>query len=180
MVNPPKSRKRKLKRSPQPPRPTKAKTIEVEEPDGLGYMVEQFLTGSGSGGSIPDHYPSSSSDDREDQYVPMGILSPTPISLPPVSPNAFTSTLLAPSSEEELSIYDYGGWEEAATGTVPYPILESSVIDPNNYNNGGLSNWNSSNLEPFVYPEPMSYSLPPIFKTPLPPLYYRPKIPKPN
>uniref|UniRef100_A0A0A0KF90 Uncharacterized protein n=1 Tax=Cucumis sativus TaxID=3659 RepID=A0A0A0KF90_CUCSA len=124
MLNSPKSRKRKLKTPPQPPRATRAKTIEVEEPDGFGYMVEQLLFGSGSsGGSITDH-PSSSSNTPRDEYVPMGILSPTPISLPPVSPNDFTSTPLAPStSEGELSIHDYGGWEEAATGMTPLPPL---------------------------------------------------------
>lgn len=155
MMSSPKSRKRKMKKPPQPPRAAKArpptKTIEVdEEHDSLdfGYIVQQLLTGDG-GESISDHPSSSTSSNRREESVPVGSLSPSPISLPPVSPNAFTSRPLPPSPEEDLSIYDYGGWEEPAA---PYPFLKSFVPNINNLrmiNNPPLLSNPSSNFYPF-------------------------------
>lgn len=79
MMSSPKSRKRKMKKPPQPPRAAKArpKTIEVdEEHDSLdfGYIVQQLLTGDGSE-SISDHPSSSTSSNRREESVPVGSLS---------------------------------------------------------------------------------------------------------
>ncbi|KAG6578907.1 hypothetical protein SDJN03_23355, partial [Cucurbita argyrosperma subsp. sororia] len=152
------TRKRKMKKPPAPPRAAKAqapakirkskKIIEVEEDASEFRHMVRFPGSSSSRSDSDSDRPSTSTS---------------------TSTSTSSSTFsdgrngLSPSSEE-LSVYDYEGWEDPLVIVNPRP---SSGIPP-------LTTYSGFDYSGLVYP------LPPVFKNPLPPLYYRPKFPDPN